>query len=258
MIIEDEGIVIHIRAFQEKLILTCFLREHGLKSGMINRSYRGGHFSPGAIVRAIWSARLEAQLGYYKIEPIGKVTHIMGLSMSNLVLCCINSAMAIIYHTLKDGDAHTALYDDLKEVMENIERYSISDDRQHGLNFLRSYALFERSFLDKIGFGLDLSKCASSQSRENLCYISPKSGCAVSFEAGEQYKHLLFDLPRFWVASNENVGLEEILNSLKITGYFLEKRVFAHINKPLPESRNMLTRFLHNALPGAALGGVVA
>ena len=56
---------------------------------------------------------------------------------------------------------------------------------------------WEMALLDELGFGLDLSACAATGSRDGLVYVSPKSGRAVSAAAGEPYKDRLLALPAF-------------------------------------------------------------
>ena len=58
-------------------------------------------------------------------------------------------------------------------------------------------ARFELLLLDELGFGLDLESCAATGSRDELVYVSPKSGRAVSREAGEPYRERLLPLPAF-------------------------------------------------------------
>ena len=72
-----------------------------------------------------------------------------------------------------------------------------------------------------LGYGLDLSECAATGSTENLVYVSPRTGRAVSGEAGKPYSKKLFLLPSFFILKNKNICREDIVNGLSITGYFL-------------------------------------
>ncbi|MEZ5799325.1 MAG: DNA repair protein RecO C-terminal domain-containing protein [Nitratireductor sp.] len=38
--------------------------------------------------------------------------------------------------------------------------------------------------LDELGFGLDLTRCAATGTQDNLVYVSPRTGKAVSADAG--------------------------------------------------------------------------
>ena len=68
-----------------------------------------------------------------------------------------------------------------------------------------SYIKLEADLLEELGYGLDLSCCAASGVTDNLVYVSPKSGRAVSSLAGEPYKSKLLPLPSFMLADNEIV-----------------------------------------------------
>ena len=96
--------------------------------------------------------------------------------------------------------------------------------------------LWEVFLLKKIGFGLELSKCALTNQTKNLRYISPKSGCAVSDKVSEQWKSRLFILPKFLISENK-ATLQDIKNGIKITTYFLKKFSIS-INKILPFTRD--------------------
>jgi DNA repair protein RecO (recombination protein O) len=102
------------------------------------------------------------------------------------------------------------------------------------------YILFEIEFLSEVGFGLDLSKCVLTGATEGLAYVSPKTGCAVTAEAGEKYRDKLFRLPSFLVSGDRNPQADDIFCALRITGHFL-KLYFCDINcRGLPFSRDYL------------------
>jgi hypothetical protein len=70
-------------------------------------------------------------------------------------------------------------------------------------------ARFEVLLLEELGFGLDLSKCAGTGVQTGLIYVSPKSGCAVSADAGAPYKDKLLApcrpfSPVRWMTSSPN------------------------------------------------------
>ena len=95
--------------------------------------------------------------------------------------------------------------------------------------------LWEIFLLKKIGFGLELSKCVLTNQTNNLKFVSPKSGCAVSQKVAEKWKKRLFILPEF-LLSEKNAKLQDIINGLKITTNFLKKFSIS-INKTLPFTR---------------------
>jgi DNA repair protein RecO (recombination protein O) len=92
---------------------------------------------------------------------------------------------------------------------------------------LMDYVKIELKILEVLGYGVDLSCCAVTNSQENLIFVSPKSARAVCGEAGMPYESKLLKLPRFLTGDLENVIIEEIGHGFKLSGYFLEKFVFS-------------------------------
>jgi DNA repair protein RecO (recombination protein O) len=106
---------------------------------------------------------------------------------------------------------------------------------------------FEAGLLSDLGFGLDLSKCAVTGSPDDLIYVSPRTGRAVSAGAGEAYKDRLLALPPFLLSAQGGLGAGDIAAGLAITGHFLERFVFAPLNRPLPPARMWLSDRLAEA-----------
>ncbi len=59
------------------------------------------------------------------------------------------------------------------------------------------YVRLELGLLQELGFGLDLAKCAATGSTDDLAYVSPRTGRAVSRAAAGPYKEKLLPLPGF-------------------------------------------------------------
>jgi DNA repair protein RecO (recombination protein O) len=98
---------------------------------------------------------------------------------------------------------------------------------------------FELALLGELGFGLDLLECAATGQTDDLIYVSPKSGRAVSAGAGEPYKDRLFALPAFLKQSDsEFPDPLAIAQGLALTGYFLERHLFGPRGIPVPEARS--------------------
>ena len=105
---------------------------------------------------------------------------------------------------------------------------------------------WEMGLLDELGFGLDLSKCASTGQADELVYVSPKTGKAVSRDAGKPYHDRLFGLPDF-LKGGLAATAAQVCEGMKLTGYFLERHVFDPRNVPLPQARIMLEQALGKA-----------
>jgi DNA repair protein RecO (recombination protein O) len=93
--------------------------------------------------------------------------------------------------------------------------------------------------LDELGFGLDLSKCAATGSNENLAFVSPRSGKAVSELAGEPFRDRLFRLPAFLRGSGEATAAD-VIDGLKLAAFFLERHVFEPRGMRLPEQHDWI------------------
>ena len=57
---------------------------------------------------------------------------------------------------------------------------------------------------------------------DDLAWVSPKSGQAVSRAAGAPYADRLLPLPRFLLAGGE-AGWGDVRDALRLTGFFLER-----------------------------------
>ena len=112
-------------------------------------------------------------------------------------------------------------------------------------------ARFEAQILAECGFRLDLSRCAATGATDGLVYVSPKSGRAVSAEAGAPWRDRLLPLPAFLregASVEARPSAEEIADAFRLTGFFLARDLFALRGEPLPDSR---AAFLKAAAQGA-------
>jgi DNA repair protein RecO (recombination protein O) len=109
------------------------------------------------------------------------------------------------------------------------------------------YVRFEAGLLQDLGFGLDLSKCAATGTTDDLVYVSPRTGRAVSRDAGAPYADRLLRLPRFLLSAQGGLDAGDIGAGLDLTGHFLESFVFAVMNRPLPPARVWLIDRLREA-----------
>ena len=74
-------------------------------------------------------------------------------------------------------------------------------------------------------------------SAEDLAYVSPRTGRAVSRAAAGPYKEKLLPLPGFLSTGGVPSDQEALRQGLDLTGFFLERHVFWPHNKPLPPAR---------------------
>ena len=96
---------------------------------------------------------------------------------------------------------------------------------------------WELGLLQALGYGLDLSACAATGATDDLAYVSPRSGRAVSRAAGAPYHGRLLALPAFLHTPGAIGSRAEAATGLELTGYFLERNVFRAHGRALPPAR---------------------
>ncbi|MDE2337055.1 MAG: DNA repair protein RecO [Alphaproteobacteria bacterium] len=225
---QDEGIILSVRAHGETGGLVSLLtRGHGRAAGYVygaTSSRMRGVLEPGNLVSARWQAKSPEQLGNFTLEL--EKSAAADVMDDPLRLTALQSACVLADKTLPERESHPGVFEGTKALMA-----SFATDI-----WAATYIYWEIGLLRELGFGLDLSKCAATGAVDNLIYVSPKSGCAVSAAAGEIYKERLLSLPAF-LRGEGDFGDADILDGLKLTGHFLRHRVFALSNSDLPESR---------------------
>ena len=227
---QDEGIVIGVRRLGERdIILEAMTREHGRHLGVV-KGGRSRRMQPalqaGNSCDLVWRARIDEQLGQFAVEPTRlRAASVMGSSAALYAI----STLGALLRLLPERDPHPALYDTLVIVLNALDQPSL---------IAPLMVRFELALLGELGFGLDLVECAATGTNDELIYVSPKSGRAVSAAAGEPYKDRLLALPAFLKQGNaEFPDAHAIAQGLALTGYFLERHLFGPRGVPVPEAR---------------------
>lgn len=229
----DNGIILSTRSFGENSrIVTLLTHNHGRHAGLIKiPKTRQPRFNtePGTFVEATWNARLSDHLGQWTLET----TNAIGakLLFSPLPLTLLSCACHLTDQCLADRHPYPYLYDLLKEFIERLLMMKVDS---HPSIALIPYIDYELELLKNLGFGLDLSACAATGTQEDLIYISPKTGRAVSRNAGEPYKTKLLPLPAYWIHEN---AIPDAHTALMVTGYFLSQHLTQHQGLPLMRER---------------------
>jgi DNA repair protein RecO (recombination protein O) len=226
---QDQGIVLAVRRHGESgAIVALLTQNHGRAAGYV-RGAQGskmrGTLEAGNIVDATWQARTTDSLGAFALEL--SAAPAATFMQDPLKLAALQSACALCDAALPEREGHPGLFHGLGALLEILQ----------GDVWGPAYVMWEIALLRELGFSLDFSRCAGGGDAQNLVYISPKTGRAVSREAGALYKDRLLDLPAF-LRPGRAVGDEsDILTGLRLTGYFLEHWVFTHHTKGVPEAR---------------------
>lgn len=180
---------------------------------------------PGSRVSIDWKSRIADNLGTVTLEQEAGLPH--GILDDPLKLSALLSACALCDSALPEREGHAGLFHGFKTLIEMMD----------GEVWGAAYVYWEIALLKELGFGLDLTRCAGGGDAKTLAYVSPKSGCAVSYAAGEPYKDKLLPLPSFLKPNGGPLDAEEIQKGLRMTGYFLEHWVYTHHTKGVPEAR---------------------
>ena len=230
---QDEAAVLACRPFGENsVIVDVFSETHGRHAGVV----RGGTsrkmapvLQPGAQVSVTWKARLDDHLGSFTVEPLrSRAAAAMG---DRLALAGLNAVCALLTHVLPEREGHPALYD---------RTVALLDLLGHGKLWPLAYLRWEQALLEEMGFGMDLSACAVRGTNEELIYVSPRSGRAVSRQAAGEWADRLLPLPPV-LAGQGDAANGDILTALGTTGYFIEHRLIRSLgDRPMPEARARL------------------
>jgi DNA repair protein RecO (recombination protein O) len=227
----DEGIVIGVRRHGESsAIVEAMTRKHGRHLGLVRggRSTRlHGALQPGNSLGLVWRARLDEHLGAYAVEPLALRAGC--LIASGLALAGVGYLGALM-RLLPERDPHETLFEALALIADHLDDAGLAP---------ALIARFEAQVLAECGFSLDLERCAATGARDELIYVSPKSGRAVSAAAGERWKERLLPLPAFLRpgAPARTPGAADVADAFRLTGFFLTRDLFAPRGLPLPDSR---------------------
>jgi DNA repair protein RecO (recombination protein O) len=228
----DDGIVLSARKHGESAaILSVLTAEHGRHAGLVHGgagSRMRGVLEPGNRVHVRWRARLEEHLGSFECDMVANVS--AGLLDDPLRLAALQSVCAVAEAALPERERHTAVYAGLLDLLMAFD----------GGAWRGRYVRWELALLADLGFGLDLSQCAATGRNDDLAFVSPKSGRAVSASAGEPYRDRLLPLPDFLLTAGREPGVGEVSAGLALTGYFLARHVLAPHGKTLPPARGRL------------------
>ncbi|WP_171102798.1 DNA repair protein RecO [Ruegeria sp. HKCCD7255] len=226
----DHGILLTSRRHGETAaIIEVFTEDHGRHAGVV----RGGNsrkiapiLQPGAQLDVLWRARLEEHLGTFQVEPLR--SRAAAAFSGRLALSGLNAVVALLSFCLPERAAYQALYKQTEQLMDLLGQDEI---------WPLAYMHWERTLLESMGFGLDLTSCAVTGATEGLVFVSPKTGRAVSAQGAGEWVDKLLPLPR--CLRGEGAAPDaEIAQALETTGYFLHHRVAPSLgHTPLPEAR---------------------
>ena len=220
MHIRAPAILLSVRAHGENgAIVRVMTRDHGLLSGYVQGAHSRTHrpiLIPANLVQADLRARTEAQLASLSLELI----HSRGpLMQEPLAAAALNWATALTAVALPEAHPYLPLYDMLEGVLAAVEAAPAAR------GWAASLVRYELRLLTELGYGLGLEACVVTGTADDLRFVSPKSGGAVSAAAGAAYQARLLKLPAFLRDGASAATWEDILSGLALTGHFLAKHI---------------------------------
>ena len=215
------------------MILSVLTREHGRHNGLV----RGGAgkklsalLQAGNLLRVEWKGRLDEHLGTFQVEmeeAYGAKALTNRERLSNLTTLC-----AMCEACLPERDPVEGVFGATLILLDMLPETRLWPE---------IYQRWELGLLNELGFALDLTSCASTGQTGDLIYISPKSGRAVSRDAGEPYKTKLFPLPHYLLVDEVKPTKNDLLIGFRIIGHFIETKILHPLGRKIPPAR---TRFI--------------
>ncbi|HYE29277.1 MAG TPA: DNA repair protein RecO [Allosphingosinicella sp.] len=243
MHIVTEAILCSVRPHGEHgAVVRALTPADGLRAGYV----RGGRsrrlrpvLLPGNLIQAEYRARSEDQLAQLTVELTASRAPLLAEA---LPAAAIEWTTALAAIALPEAQPYPRLYSALDGLLAAIQA---SPSARSWAPSLVRYELFA---LAELGFGLDLSQCAATGATEDLAFVSPRSGRAVSAGAAGAYRNRLFPLPPLLLGGPGAADWPDILAGLRITGHFLARDVLIERQSEVLAGRERLLDRLRRAV----------
>lgn len=214
----DEGILLSARRHGESAaIVEILTAAHGRHAGVV----RGGGsrrmaatLQPGTRLAVAWSARLEEHIGSFRVDTVAALP--ASVMADGAALAALSALTALVAATLPERDSHPELYTRTRDLVAALG--DVPD-------WPARYAAWEIALLAELGFGLDLAACAVTGSTQDLAWVSPRTGRAVSRSAGAPWADRLLPLPAFLRLDGAAATAADVAAALSLAGHFLDARV---------------------------------
>ncbi|MBE9604898.1 DNA repair protein RecO [Acetobacteraceae bacterium H6797] len=245
---QEPGIILAARPYGEGgAIVTVMTESHGLHRGLA----RGGTsrsqvslWQPGNLAELRWTGRLSDQLGTLSGEMVHPAA---ALAMDDpFALSLLSAATAMALEALPEREPHPAVFGALVSLIGHLAGGA------EGV--MADYCHFEALLLTTLGYGLDLTSCAATGAREGLIWVSPRTGRAVSAEAGAPYADRLLRLPVFMRDIGAPSDARDWAAAMALTGHFLSRDLFGAQHRGMPEARQRLADRVQAQIGEAQIG----
>ena len=232
----DDAIVLSSRRHGEtSAILETLTAAHGRHLGLVrggSSSKRRAMMQPGNRVSLNWRARVSENLGVFTVELTRERAH--ALFENRAALQGVTALAAVASAVLPEREPHRPAFESADVLVDAIAGHEFAD-------WAALFVHWEAGLLDELGFGLDFRTCAATGVTEDLIYVSPRTGRAVSEGPGAPYRDRLLALPPFLLGRQEEApSAADVLAGLKLTAHFLDQFVLTPHGKAIPEARRQL------------------
>ena len=234
---EDIGIVMSVRRHGESAgILELITKSHGRHLGLV-RGYQSKSnksiLQPGSTINFNWRSRLSEHLGVFTFEL--HTSRSLNLMKNKFAIFILQNLISHL-RLLPERENITEIYNQTEAVL---------DQSHENFELVKSFILWELMYLKEIGYGIDISECAVTKSKDNLKYVSPKSGRAVTQEIGLPYKDKLLEIPEF-IYDAKYTDRDDLLKGLLLTEFFLKRDVYKPLQLKVTSFRASLYKLINS------------
>ena len=244
---EAPALVLSAAPYGESALVVHVLTEaHGPYRGLVRGGGSRGQASlwqPGNLISARWFARLSEQLGNLTAELVHpSAARVLD---HRLPLAMLSASCAVADDVLPEREPHPLVFDGLLQLLTLLSLDPAEGARTGPASLIR----WEAALLAELGYGLDLSSCAVTGTREALAFVSPRSGHAVSEAGAGIWRDRLLRMPPLLLADDDPGTISDWCDGLRLTGHFLARDAFGQRNRPLPAARIRLLEMVQRMLP---------
>jgi DNA repair protein RecO (recombination protein O) len=242
----DEALVLGAaRHGESSIIVDLLTRLHGRHKGLV----RGGTtprmrgvMQPGNRVAVTWRGRLPEHLGTATLELVE--ANAASVLADPGRLAALGALCAVAATALPERESHPEVFLAALPVIELMRDESSSIE-----DVAAALVYWEMGLLGALGYGLDLHACAVTGLAEDLAYVSPRSGRAVSRAGAGAYADRLLPLPAFLLGEGA-LTAQHVVAGFDLTGYFLERSVFVPSRMRAPPARGRFIDLLQRTSSG--------
>lgn len=236
----DRAISLGLRRFGETgAILEVFARERGRRRALVyggSSQTKRGPMQPGNSLVVTWKAKSDDSLGFFtaEMERERAARHMADAE----ALAGLSTLSELLAAALPEGEAKPGLFDAAETLLDLLGEPEV---------WPALFIKWEMGLLALLGYGLDLDSCAISGGNDGLTHVSPRSGRAVRGSEAGEYLTRLLPLPAFLVDATAPASPVDIHNGFRLTGHFLQERLFSDLNRGMPEARHLMLDRLERA-----------